>query len=164
MHGNQRSVGLAGKSHLMECTNIVGRLHKEFLKMIKFELDGLGIYDINNVQGLVVYNIGDAKLTVGELTLRGCYHGLNSSYNVKKLVENDYLVYERSVHDRRSIYVQLTDKGCILQNKLSAMCRRHAKVLAQTSDADDSLREVIVTLRRLERFWVHAGDCASRVA
>jgi hypothetical protein len=41
-------------------------------------------------------------LTVGELTLRGCYLGSNVSYNLKKMVENKYLAHERSVHDRRS--------------------------------------------------------------
>jgi DNA-binding MarR family transcriptional regulator len=49
---------------------------------------------------MMLFNIGDAEMTVGELTLRGCYLGSNVSYNVKKMVENEYLVHERSVHDR----------------------------------------------------------------
>ena len=55
--------------------------------------------DINNVQAMMLFNIGDAEMTVGELTLRGCYLGSNVSYNVKKMVENEYLAHERSVHD-----------------------------------------------------------------
>jgi hypothetical protein len=27
--------------------------------------------DINNVQAMVLFNVGDAEMTVGELTLRG---------------------------------------------------------------------------------------------
>ena len=64
----------------------------------------------------MLFNIGDAEMTVGELTLRGCYLGSNVSYNVKKMVENEYLAHERSVHDRRSIHVRLTEKGIKLRD------------------------------------------------
>src|ERR1700742_2418500 len=82
----------------LEVISLVERLHRHFLEVVKLELDGLGIHDINNVQGLMLFNIGDAEMTVGELTLRGCYLGSNVSYNVKKMVENGYLSQERSVH------------------------------------------------------------------
>src|SRR6201981_3031905 len=91
--------------------SLVERLHRQFLELVKLELEGFGIHDINNVQGMMLFSIGDAEMTVGELTLRGCYLGSNVSYNVKKMVENGYLVQERSLHDRRSIALKLTDKG-----------------------------------------------------
>jgi hypothetical protein len=53
------------------------------LEVVKLELEGLAIHDINNVQAMMLFNIGDAEMTVGELTLRGCYLGSNLSYNVK---------------------------------------------------------------------------------
>jgi DNA-binding MarR family transcriptional regulator len=142
----------------LEVIGLVERLHRHFLEVVKLELDGLSVHDINNVQGLMLFNIGDAEMTVGELTLRGCYLGSNVSYNVKKMVENGYLVQERSVHDRRSIHVRLTDKGRTLRDRLSGMHRRHVEMLAQTAISDDNLQTVITTLRRLERFWVRAGD------
>jgi len=58
--------------------SLVERLHRQFLELVKLELDGLGIHDINNVQGMMLFSIGDAEMTVGELTLRGCYLGSNS--------------------------------------------------------------------------------------
>jgi DNA-binding MarR family transcriptional regulator len=146
----------------LEVIALVERLHRHFLEVVKLELDGLRIHDINNVQGLMLFNIGDAEMTVGELTLRGCYLGSNVSYNVKKMVENDYLLQERSVHDRRSIHVRLTDKGRALRDQLSLMHKRHVELLAQTMVTDDKLQDVIVTLRRLERFWVRAGDLVQR--
>jgi DNA-binding MarR family transcriptional regulator len=91
------------KAEYLETIGLIERLHRHFLEIVKLELDGLGVHDINNIQGLILYNIGDAEMTVGELTLRGCYLGSNVSYNVKKMVENDYLVQERSAHDRRSM-------------------------------------------------------------
>ena len=146
----------------LEVIALVERLHRHFLEVVKLELEGLGVHDINNVQGLMLFNIGDAEMTVGELTLRGCYLGSNVSYNVKKMVENDYLVQERSVHDRRSIHVRLTDKGRALRDQLSVMHRRHIELLSQTAVTDADLDSVIVTLRRLERFWVRAGDLVQR--
>jgi len=146
----------------LEVISLVERLHRHFLEVVKLELDGLGIHDINNVQGLMLFNIGDAEMTVGELTLRGCYLGSNVSYNVKKMVENGYLAQERSVHDRRSIHVRLTDKGRTLRDRLTAMHDRHMEMLSQTPVTEDDLKEVTVTLRRLERFWVRAGDLVQR--
>ncbi len=146
----------------LETISLVERLHRHFLEVVKLELDGLGIHDINNVQGMMLFNIGDAEMTVGELTLRGCYLGSNVSYNVKKMVENGYLVQERSVHDRRSIHVRLTDKGRDLRDRLSVMHRRHVEMLAQTTITDSDLQSVVVTLRRLERFWIRASDLLQR--
>src|ERR1700689_640012 len=105
----------------LEVISLVERLHRHFLEVVKLELDGLGIHDINNVQGLMLFNIGDAEMTVGELTLRGCYLGSNVSYNVKKMLENGYIVQERSSHDRRSVRVRLSDKGLALHGKISKM-------------------------------------------
>src|SRR5512142_3565510 len=99
------------KAGYLETNGLVERLHRHFLEVVKLELDGLGIHDINNVQGLMLFNIGDAEMTVGELTLRGCYLGSNVSYNVKKMLENGYIVQERSSHDRRSVRVRLSETG-----------------------------------------------------
>ena len=146
----------------LEVISLVERLHRHFLEVVKLELDGLGIHDINNVQGLMLFNIGDAEMTVGELTLRGCYLGSNVSYNVKKMVENGYLAQERSVHDRRSIHVKLTDKGRNLRDRLSGMHRRHIELLKQTAVTEGDLEGVVTTLRRLERFWIRASDLVQR--
>src|SRR6201984_103990 len=115
----------------LEVISLVERLHRHFLEVVKLELDGLGIHDINNVQGMMLVNIGGAEVPVGELTLRGCYLGSNVSYNVKKMVENGYLVQERSVHDRRSIRVRLTAKGTRLRDQVSVMLQRHLHMLSK---------------------------------
>jgi DNA-binding MarR family transcriptional regulator len=146
--------------HYLEVISLVEQLHRQFLEVVKLELEGLGIRDINNVQALMLFNIGDAEMTVGELTLRGCYLGSNVSYNVKKLVENGYLAQERSVHDRRSVHVKLTGKGRKLRDRLSGMHERHIKLLKQTAVTETDLEAVATTLRRLERFWMHTGDLA----
>ena len=147
----------------LEVISLIERLHRHFLEVVKLELDGLGMHDINNVQGLILFNIGDAEMTVGELTLRGCYLGSNVSYNLKKMVENGYLEQERSVHDRRSVHVRLTDKGRALRLRLDRMHRRHTEMLARHGTiAEEDLHKVAMMLSRLERFWVRASDLAQR--
>ncbi|MGH7114458.1 MAG: MarR family winged helix-turn-helix transcriptional regulator [Stellaceae bacterium] len=146
----------------LEVISLVERLHRHFLEVVKLELEGFGIHDINNVQGMMLFNIGDAEMTVGELTLRGCYLGSNVSYNVKKMVENGYLVQQRSLHDRRSVHVRLTNKGFELRVRLTAMHQRHAEMLGQALVSPEDLQAVGVTLRRLERLWIRAGDMVQR--
>jgi DNA-binding MarR family transcriptional regulator len=137
--------------------SLVERLHRQFLELVKLELEGLGVHDINNVQGMILFSIGGAEMTVGELTLRGCYLGSNVSYNVKKMVENGYLAQQRSLHDRRSIHVHLTEKGCALRDRLTAMHQRHIEMLLQAGLSADDLQAISVTLRRLEQFWIRAA-------
>jgi DNA-binding MarR family transcriptional regulator len=146
----------------LEVISLVERLHRHFLEVVKLELEGLGIHDINNVQGMMLFNIGDAEMTVGELTLRGCYLGSNVSYNVKKMVENGYLAQQRSLHDRRSIHVRLTEKGIRLRGSLTAMHRRHAEMLPHAAVSAEDLQGANAALRRLERFWTRAGDFVQR--
>ena len=146
----------------LEVISYLERLHRQFLEVVKLELEGLRIHDINNVQAMMLFNIGDAEMTVGELTLRGCYLGSNVSYNVKKMVENEYLGHQRSVHDRRSIHVRLTEKGIKLRDSLTVMHRRHAEMLSRAAVSTDDLEAAGVTLRRLERFWIRAADLVQR--
>jgi DNA-binding MarR family transcriptional regulator len=148
----------------LEVVSLVERLHRHFLEIVKLELEALGIYNINDVQALMLFNIGDAEMTMGELTTRGAYLGSNVSYNVKKMVENGYLVQERSVHDRRSSHVRLTGKGRDLRERLSVMHRRHAEMLSQTAITDADLQGFLVMLRRLERFWIRASDLSEFAA
>lgn len=101
----------------------------------------------------ILYNIGEDEMTVGELTIRGYYLGSNVSYNVKKMVENGYLIQERSVHDKRSIRVRLSDKGSALRTVISDMFRRHEGMIEGTEITDGCLATLNDTLKMLERFW-----------
>ena len=140
--------------HYLEVISLIERLHRQFLEVVKLELDALGIHDVNNVQAMMLFNMGDTEISVGELTSRGYYLGSNVSYNVKKLSESGYLINERSVHDRRSIRVRLTPKGRTLRDQLSIMLNRHIDILAQTPIRDTDLKGATATLQQLERFWM----------
>jgi DNA-binding MarR family transcriptional regulator len=136
-----------------ETIHLIERLHRHSLDVLKVELDRLGIQDINNVQTLILYNIDEDDLTVGELTMRGYYLGSNVSYNVNKMVETGYLVRERSVHDRRSVRVRLSPKGVALRDNVKTMFERHVRSLQQLGIQPDEMLVTNETLTRLERFW-----------
>ncbi len=136
-----------------DAIQLIERLHRHFLEVLKIELDRKGIQDINNVQSMILFNIGDDEMTVGELTIRGYYLGSNVSYNVKKMVENGYLIQERSVHDKRSIRVRLSDKGKMLCDLITAMFKRHEDQLKGTDITDARLGDLNNALKLIERFW-----------
>lgn len=133
---------------------LIERLHRQFLDVLKVELERAGIFDINNVQSMILYNIGTDELTVGELTMRGFYLGSNVSYNVKKMVENGYLLQERSIHDKRSVRVRLSDKGRRLNDGMNRLYVRHEESLAAAGLSDERLEVMNKTLHDLEAFWV----------
>ncbi len=141
------------KQVYMESILLIERLHRRFLDVIKTELDRLHIADINNVQTLILYNISGEQLTVGELTNRGYYLGSNVSYNVKKLVENGYLVQEKSPHDKRSTRVKLSDKGLELCQKIDELYERNVQDLADGEPSVEGLQKTNETLHQLERYW-----------
>jgi DNA-binding MarR family transcriptional regulator len=141
---------------------LIERLHRRFLDVVKAELDRMGIEDINNVQALILFNIGKDELTVGELTARGYYLGSNVSYNVKKMVETEYLVHQRSIHDRRSIRLSLTEKGLKLYAELAQIFDRQIHMLGDAGIGDGDLRDTIQSLEALEQFWTKLVTLSSR--
>lgn len=133
--------------------NLIERLHRQFLDVLKVELERANILDINNVQSMILHNIGTDELTVGELTVRGYYLGSNVSYNVKKMVENGYLAQERSTHDKRSIRVKLSDKGRKLNDGIAKLYKKHQERLGAAGLSDARLESMNQVLRDLETFW-----------
>lgn len=146
----------------LSAISLIERLHRQFLDVVKAELDGQRIRDINNVQALILFNIGSDELTVGELTQRGYYLGSNVSYNVKKMVEHGYLEQERSEHDRRSVRVSLSEKGKALWNRMDAMFERHKSMLEDSLVTVDKINAATEALTDLERFWMQAATMAPR--
>jgi DNA-binding MarR family transcriptional regulator len=139
----------------LECLNLVERLHRQLLDVIKDELDRRGERVVNSVQALLLFNIGDQELTAGELRTRGHYLGSNVSYNLKKLVESGYIHHERSDVDRRSVHVSLTEKGAEIRETVAKLFGRHLESIEAVGNVTaDNLEGLNTSLRRLERFWL----------
>ena len=138
----------------LEALTLVERLHRRLLDVIKDEFDRRSRADINSVQALLLYNIGDKELTAGELRTRGYYLGSNVSYNLKKLVDMGYIHHKRSETDRRSVRVSLTVKGQNAWDVVNALYHRQLQSLGAVGEVSErDLRMVNLHLMRLERFW-----------
>lgn len=138
----------------LEALTLVERLHRRLLDVIKDEFDRQGRADINAVQALLLFNIGDSELTAGELRTRGYYLGSNVSYNLKKLVEMGFIHHQRSRTDRRSVRVSLTDKGLEVAKIVNGLYERHMLSVEQVGEiGTDDFKQLNQSLRRLERFW-----------
>ena len=132
---------------------LVERLHRHFLDVLRAELHRLEVDDINAVQALLLYNIGEDEVVIRDLKDRGYYHGSNVSYNIKKLTEFQYLTQERCAHDRRSIRLRLTDKGMRLCNGVRELQNHLASKIANTQDLQSALDGAAQAMLKVERVW-----------
>jgi DNA-binding MarR family transcriptional regulator len=138
----------------LDSLSLVERLHRLPLDVIKDEFERLGILDINAVQALLLFNIGENEVTAGELKTRGYYQGSNVSYNLKKLVEMGYMHHQRCEIDRRSVRVRLTERGRMVRDTVRVLFERHAEGLQRQGVLEtDGIDRVNHSLKRIERYW-----------
>lgn len=138
----------------LEALALVERLHRLLLDVIKDEFERVGVLEINAVQALLLFNIGDNEVTAGELKSRGYYQGSNVSYNLKKLVEMGYMHHQRCEIDRRSVRVRLTEKGRNVRDVVSGLFSRHAEGLENRGVIGrEGIEDITSALKRVERYW-----------
>ncbi|WP_293452488.1 winged helix DNA-binding protein [Planktotalea sp.] len=138
----------------LEALALVERLHRLLLDVIKDEFERVNMLEINAVQALLLFNIGDNEVTAGELKSRGYYQGSNVSYNLKKLVEMGYMHHQRCEIDRCSVRVKLTFKGRDVHNIVSQLFELHAEGLQDKGVlVPEGLIDITGALKRMERYW-----------
>lgn len=142
------------KALFLDCLSLIERLHRRLLDVIKDHLERAGRSDLNPVQALLLYNIGDDEMTAGELKTRGYYQGSNVSYNLKKLVEMGYIDHQKAEHDRRAVRISLTEKGQEIRAVIEDLYQEQLdELLEDTLLAEEDMVALRRTLRNLERFW-----------
>lgn len=157
MSFHQTMPGAVQRSYMddyLENLALIERLHRLLLDVIKDEFERLGVLEINAVQALLLFNVGENEVTAGELKSRGYYQGSNVSYNLKKLVEMGFMHHQRCEIDRRSVRVKLTEKGRDIRRIVYELFERHADGLS-TDDGvgGDKLASLNAGLGRVERYW-----------
>jgi DNA-binding MarR family transcriptional regulator len=135
-------------SSYLDALTLVERLHRLLLDVVKDEFERVGVLEINAVQALLLFNIGEHEVTAGELKTRGYYQGSNVSYNLKKLVEMGFM------HHQRSVRVRLTEKGRRIRDIVSKLFATHAEGLEARGVLDHAgIEDISASLRRVERYW-----------
>jgi DNA-binding MarR family transcriptional regulator len=138
----------------LEALTLVERLHRLLLDVIKDEFERVGVLDVNPVQAILLFNIGENEVTAGELKTRGYYQGSNVSYNLRKLVDMGYMHHERCAVDRRSVRVRLTDKGRKNRDIVARLFATHAEGLISRGVLEvKGMEDITDALRRIERYW-----------
>jgi len=136
------------------CLSFIERLHRMLLDVIKDEFERLKVHDVTGPQALLMYNVADKEVTIGELKARGYYLGSNASYTLKKLVDGGYVVNERCSIDRRVTRIKLTEKGVSVVEIIGDLWSRHAESFNEQGPLDVAdLQSMENSMRSLERFW-----------
>jgi DNA-binding MarR family transcriptional regulator len=136
----------------LELPQILERMHRRFLDVVRIELTRIGVRDINPVQIMMLAAIGQQPdMAVRDLIERGYYLGSNVSYNIKNLSEGGYIERVSDEHDRRSARVRPTDKGRQVLNQLQQLSDRLASVLLPGSAEQQEYQTVLKFLRKFER-------------
>ena len=142
------------RSLYLESLHLVERLHRRLLDVIKDEFDRQGRDDINAVQALLLFNIGNSELSAGELRSRGYYLGSIVSYNVKNLVDLGFINHQRSRIDRRSVRISLTEEGQEIAETVARLYERHVGSIEKVGGiGSDEFTQMNKLLQRLDRFW-----------
>lgn len=134
---------------------LVERLHRHFLDVLRAELRRVGNEDVNAVQALLLFNIGQEDVVIRDLRDRGYYHGSNVSYNIKKLTELGYLSQERSPRDRRATRLRLTESGLEVCRIVGDLQHFLAGSLERHDLREEGLRTAAATLEGIERTWTN---------
>jgi len=142
------------RASFFEAIHLIERLHRLMLDLVKDEFERLQIAELNPVQAMILYNLGEAEVSAGELRSRGMYQGSNVSYNLKKLVTMGYVHHERSDMDRRSVRIRLTPQGQEIRHIVDALYQKHVKTVEQVGGISSAeFATLNKSLHRLERFW-----------
>jgi DNA-binding MarR family transcriptional regulator len=159
VHTNLDTTRLLGRNagfmaSYLEALTLVERLHRLLLDVVKDEFERVGVIEVNAVQALLLFNIGEHEVTAGELKTRGYYQGSNVSYNLRKLVDMGYMHHQRCEIDRRSVRVRLTEKGRKIRDIVARLFATHADGLISRGVLDmNGMDEITHALRRIERYW-----------
>ena len=127
--------------------------YRLFLDIIKQELDLLNYTDITSIQALILLNLGDNVVTIGEIISRGYYIGSNASYNIKKLIKTGYITQVPSEYDKRAVFLKLTDKGLDLCEKIDKSIDSYMTTMDKKLKGKFDMKSGIAFLQDVGRLW-----------
>jgi DNA-binding MarR family transcriptional regulator len=128
-HISHKPVNFMSKNMYVQSITLLGTLHRFFLENIQIFLEEFHQSDLNATQALIIYHIGKNIFKVNEIVKNHFYEGSNPSYNLKKMLSAQYLTTSPSAHDRRVLFVALSDKGTLLYQSMDLFFQRQEQTL-----------------------------------
>jgi DNA-binding MarR family transcriptional regulator len=137
----------------LEIVRIIDRLYRRYTDLMRVDLTRLGNEDVSPSQIMMLFTIGGGELSVRDLLDRGYYLGSNASYNLKQLVDGNYIEREISSRDRRSARISLSAKGQALCDEVRRCHDSYHREIARDPVEARNLEVTYQVLRRLEDVW-----------
>lgn len=142
------------RTHDPDCIFIrVERARQSLVGLVERALSQRG-HHLTGTQGLLLHLLGKEQLRPSDIKQRGFPTHANLSYNITQLIARGYLTQVRHPTDKRSILVQLTQKGSDAHGAIASLlddeCETAAKVggIPKTSISDTGR-----TLSQLTTLW-----------
>jgi len=128
-HTKHHGVNIMSNNMYVQSITLLGTIHRFFLDNIQFFLEEHHQSDLNATQALIVYHIGKNIFKVNEIVKNHFYEGSNPSYNLKKMLSAQYLKTSPSAHDRRVLFVALSEKGAKLHQSMEEFFQKQEHAL-----------------------------------
>ena len=155
----ETGIGLGFAESYLEALALVERLRQLLFDVVRNEFERVNVLKINPVQALL-FNIGENEVTPSELRTCRYYQGISVSYNLKKMVEMGYMLYQRSEIDRRSVRVRLAQQGRDILYIVADLFLRHADgIQSKGVLGSEGIKVIATALRRVERYWTDQIRC-----
>ena len=134
---------------------IVSTIQRVFMKNIQFFLSQGGVSGVNPTQALIIYHIGKNRVKVNEIIKNHFYEGSNPSYNLKKMLEADYLKKTPSLNDRRVLWVSLSEKGGMLHQEMEDFFQKQMHIFYQMGFSEQRWGQWLDEGQHLAQAWIH---------
>jgi hypothetical protein len=133
---------------------LVERLHRLLLDVIKDEFERLNILEINSVQALLLFNIGENEVTAGRAEVARLLPGLECQLQSEE-AGGSWLHAPPAVRDRPSFGPGEADgKGPPCAGAFVRPLRPPFRGMEKRGLIDASgMDEINMSLKRMERFW-----------
>lgn len=138
----------------VELLRVLERAHRQLLETVSAELERSEVTDVNAVQALLLYHMGEEPLTAAEIKTSGRYLGSNVTYNLRKLIEAGRLVESRGPNGRGAPRFSPTEAGSQIRALVEGLFERQSsslKPLCAMGEAD--VQQASAALAKLERYW-----------
>jgi DNA-binding MarR family transcriptional regulator len=138
----------------VELLRVLERAHRQMMETVSAELERADVMDVNAVQALLLYHMGDAPLTAAEIKTSGRYLGSNVTYNLRKLIEAGRLSETRGPGGKGAPRFAPTASGAQVREIVGGLFERQASSLKPLCSMDDGdVRQATAALSKLERYW-----------
>lgn len=143
------------KATIVKANDLFARMNAIFMEIIRFELERVSVYNLTAAQYMILHHLKDGKIPIGDIPSRSHYFGTNISYNVKKMVEAEYLHQEKAKHDQRTHYVFISEKSKKLLVKMDIALEEHAELLVKYGISKEDIKNALNLISKIDDFWTY---------